>query len=97
MVDKYAARRHARQMKAVQAGMAIARQVGGLDVRESVEHVRIAALSSIAESRAVWAFLLERGIATEKQHQDYLDKGFDSVLAQIEGKAAEVMVVGKPS
>lgn len=98
MPDNYEGRRKSRQMKAVAAGMIIARQVGGLDTRECLEHVRIAALSAIAESRAMWAFLIERGMATEKQRQDYLDKGFDSVLAQVEGKAAEIMVYdGKPS
>lgn len=85
-------RRKSRQMKAMVAGMTIAQRLGGIDTREAVEHVRIAALGAVAECRAVWMFLKDRGLATEEQYQDYLDKGFDSVLAQVEGKAAEIMV-----
>lgn len=90
MTDPYAGRRKARQMKAVSAGMLIADRLG--PGGQSVGEVRIAALGAIAEARAVWAFLIERGMATEAQRQDYLDKGYDSVLNQVQGKAAEIMV-----
>lgn len=87
-------RRRNRQMKAVMAGQLIERRLGALDTREAVEHVRIASLAAIAECRAMWRFLLERGLATEAQREDYLDKGYDEILAQVEGKAAEIYVEG---
>lgn len=90
-------RRKSRQLKAVTAGMTIAKQLGGLDTRESVEHVRIAALGAVAECRALWMFLKDKGLATEAQYQDYLDKGYDMLLAQVDAKASEIMVYdGKP-
>lgn len=87
-------RRRARQLKAVMAGQLIQRRLGAIDTREAVEHVRIASLAAIAECRAMWRFMIERGLATEAQREDYLDKGYDEVLAQIEGKAAEIYVEG---
>lgn len=87
-------RQRARQMKAVTAGMVIQRQIGMMDTREAVEHVRIAALAAIAETRGMWRFLVERGLATEAQRQDYLDKGYDELLDQVNGKAAEIYVEG---
>lgn len=87
-------RQRARQMKAVQAGMTIQRQIGVMDPHAAVEHVRIAALAAIAETRGMWRFLVERGIATEAQRQDYLDKGYDELLDQVNGKAAEIYVEG---
>jgi hypothetical protein len=92
------ARRKARQLKVVCAGMKIQERLGAIGTREAVEHVRIAALASIAECNALWLFLKERGLATEEQYQDYLDKGYEGVLAKVDGKAAELMVYdGKPS
>lgn len=88
-------RRKARQMKAVMAGMKIRERLGAIDTREAVEHVRIAALASVAECRALWRFMLERGIATQAEYEDYLDKGYDDVLAQVDGKAAEIYVEGQ--
>lgn len=87
-------RRRARQMKAVMAGQLIQRRLGAIDTREAVEHVRIASLAAIAECRAVWRFLLDRGLVTEDMRENYLDRGYDEVLAQIEGKAAEIYVEG---
>jgi hypothetical protein len=87
-------RQRARQLKAVTAGMTIQRQIGLMDTRDSVEHVRIAALAAIAETRGMWRFLVERGLATEAQRQDYLDKGYDDLLEQVNGKAAEIYVEG---
>lgn len=85
-------------MKAAMAGLSIARRLGGIDTKESVEHVRIAALAAVAECRALWMFLKDRGIATPAEYEDYLDKGYDSVLAQVQDKASEIMVYeGKPS
>jgi hypothetical protein len=88
------ARRKARQLKVVSAGMLIAERLGNQDTRQAVSEIRIAALAAVAESRAVWAFLKDRGMVTEAQYQDYLDKGYDSVTAQVEGKAAEILVHG---
>jgi len=85
-------RRKSRQMKAVTAGMLIQQRLGTLDTREAVEHVRIAALASVAECRGLWAFLVERGLATEAQRQDYLDRGYGEMLAQVEASASSIYV-----
>lgn len=86
-------RRRSRQMKAVMAGNLIRNKLGAIDTRESVEHVRIAALGSLAETRGLWMFLIEKGLATEEDREDYLDKGYNTILAQIEGHASEIYVV----
>lgn len=91
-------RRKARQMKLVSAGMLVARKCEGLDTREAVEHVRIAAMAAIAECRGMWAFLVERGIATQGEREDYLDKGYELMLAQVEQRTSDVMVFdGSPN
>jgi hypothetical protein len=81
-------------MKAVMAGQMIQQRIGALDTREAVEHVRIASIGAIAECRALWRFMIERGIATEAQREDYLDAGYAEVLAQVDGKAQEIYVEG---
>jgi hypothetical protein len=87
-------RRRTRQFKAVQAGQLIRQRLGALDTRDSVEHVRIASLAAIAETRALWRFLLESGLATEAQREDYLDKGYQEILAQVEASASKIYVEG---
>lgn len=91
-------RRKSRQLKAVTAGMLINQRLGHQDTREAVSEIRIATLAAVAEARSVWMFLLDKGLATKAQHQDYLDRGYDSMLAQVQGNASEIMVHdGKPS
>lgn len=87
-------RRRARQLKAVMAGQLIQSRLGAIDTREAVEHVRIASLAAIAETRALWRFMIERGLATDAQREDYLDAGYTEVLDQIQGKASEIYVEG---
>lgn len=91
-------RRKSRQLKAVTAGLLIVQRLGNQDTREAVSEIRIATLAAVAEARSVWMFLKDKGFATEAQYQDYLDRGYDSMLSQVQGKAAEIMVCdGKPS
>lgn len=84
-------RRALRQQKALQATMLIQERLGGASA-DAVLHVRMASLSAIAEARSVWDFLVTKGLATEAQREDFLDKAFDDLLAQIESAAAEIMV-----
>lgn len=91
-MNNYLERRKARQMKAVVAAMKIKDMQGGFDVGQNMDHVRIAALGAVAECRGLWAFLIARGMATEKQRQDFLDKGYDEMLAQIDAVAGAVML-----
>lgn len=58
----------------------------------SVEHVHIAALTAIAENRGLWRFLLDKGLATEAQHQDYLDRGYEDLRAQVESVASKLYI-----
>lgn len=84
-------RRLLRQMKAAQAALLIQERLGGNSPR-SVEDIRIAALSSIAEARSVWDFLVTTGVATQAQREDFLDRAFDGILAQVESAANKIMV-----
>jgi hypothetical protein len=85
-------RRKARQMKAVTAGMLIQQRMGGGNPDDRIAETRIAALAAVAECRALWRFMRERGLATEQQYEDYLDKGYDEVLAQVESAATDILV-----
>ncbi len=58
----------------------------------SVEHVHIAALTAIAEGRGLWQFLLDKGLATEAQHQDYLDRGYADLQRQVNEQASKIYV-----
>ena len=90
-------RRKSRQIKAVMAGMKIAERLGKGTPSERVEEIRIVCLSALAECRAT-RFLLERkGLTTSAESEDALDAAFDDLLAQIDGKAAEVIVHGSLS
>lgn len=57
-----------------------------------LEHVLLAAFSGVAECRGLWAFLIEKGLATEAEHQDYLDKGWKIFLEQQEQQASKIYV-----
>lgn len=82
-------RRRLRQLKVVHAAELIRVRMG--PGANNVDDIRIAALSAIAEARGVWAFLIAKGIATERERQDFLDHGFDSILDQVENAAAQIM------
>lgn len=58
-----------------------------------IEHMLLAGFAGAAETRGLWAFLIERGLATEEQHQDYLDKGWRLFLDQQESQASKIHVV----
>ena len=58
----------------------------------SVEHVHLAALTAIADTRALWRFMLDKGLATDAQHQDYLDRGYEELRAQVEREASKIYV-----
>ena len=45
-------------------------------------------------ARGLWAFLVEKGLCTAAQREDYLDRGYNDVLAQVEGKAATIYTEG---
>jgi hypothetical protein len=79
-----AERRRSRMMKCAHAAMQIAQRSGGLSAIDRAEEIRVAALAAIAETRSLWFFLIERGMATEAQRQDYLDKGYDDMLRQVD-------------
>lgn len=85
-------RRAARALKAVMAGRLIAERLGPMTSSAKVEEVRIACLGAVAECRGIWDFLIARGIATEEQRQDFLDRGYDSVLEQVQGAASKIFV-----
>lgn len=78
-------RRTQRQMKAFQAARLIKERLGPTTDAESLEHVRIAALSAVAECRAAMHALVTKGLASPREVQDYLDFGYDSILEQLAG------------
>lgn len=57
-----------------------------------LEHVLLAAFSGIAEVHGVWAFLVDKGIATEAERQDYLDKGWKLFLDQQSATASKIFI-----
>jgi hypothetical protein len=90
-------RRIARQQKCFQAGIIIREKLGGSagPLEERMEHVRIAALGAVAEARAVMHALRVKGLITEREEQDYLDWGYDSLLAQLNaGQGAKIFEAG---
>jgi hypothetical protein len=81
-------RRLNRQFLAVKASQLIQDRLGGAGtVEDTVQHVRIASLSSIAEARSVWDFLVSKGIASAEQREAFLDKAFNDLLDMIESHA----------
>ena len=81
-------RQKKRAMMAFQILTDIVRRTG----TSSVEHVHIAALASIAETRSLWLYLIDRGLANEAQHQDYLDRGYEDLRRQVESAAGKIYV-----
>lgn len=88
-------RRKARQLLVVSAALTIKRRSTALTNEQRSDEIRVVALAANAEMRAVWAFLKDRGFVSEEEYQDYLDKGYHSLLEQIEGKAAEILEPGR--
>jgi hypothetical protein len=91
------ARRIARQQKCFQAGLIIREKLGGSTgpIEERLEHVRVAALGAVAEARAVMHVLKSKGLISEREEQDALDWGYDSLLAQLSaGQGAKIFEAG---
>lgn len=90
-------RRAQRQLKCFQAAKLIQSRLGGKagDTNERLEHVRIAALSAVAECRATMHALVVKGIATEREVQEFLDWGYDNLLDQLHGAVRQVQEVGR--
>lgn len=90
-------RRIARQTKCFQAALIIREKLGGSTgpIEERLEHVRVAALGAVAESRAVMHALRLKGLLTEREEQDCLDWGYQNLLQQISaGQGAKVFEEG---
>ena len=94
-------RRASRQLKCFSAAQ-LERKIKGLPEPKPhtdamrIEEVRQAALSGLAESRAALQALIAKGIITEDERQDFLDWGYDSILAQLSaGRASRVMEAGR--
>lgn len=86
-------RRVLRQQMCFQAALLIREKLGGSmgPIEERLEHVRVAALGSVAEARGVMHALRAKGLITEREEQDALDWGYTSLLQQIEsGLGAKV-------
>lgn len=90
-------RRVMRQQKCFQAAIIIREKLGGSSgpVEERMEHIRVAALGAVAEARSVMHALRVKGIITEREEQDALDWGYESLLAQLSaGQGAKVFEAG---
>lgn len=85
-------RRRARQLMIWRAGQMIREKIGSIDTRDLVEEIRIAALGSLAETRALWGWMKAKGMISDAEYEDALDAGYRSLLQQIEGKAQEIYV-----
>lgn len=90
-------RRVMRQQKCFQAAIIIREKLGGSSgpVEERMEHIRVAALGAVAEARSVMHALRVKGLITEREEQDALDWGYESLLAQLSaGQGAKVFEAG---
>lgn len=90
-------RRVMRQQKCFQAAIIIREKLGGSSgpVEERMEHIRVAALGAVAEARSVMHALRVKGLITDREEQDALDWGYESLLAQLSaGQGAKVFEVG---
>jgi hypothetical protein len=90
-------RRIGRQQKCFQAATIIREKLGGSAgaLEERMEHVRVAALGAVAEARAVMHILKAKGLINERDEQDALDWGYDSLLAQLSaGQGARIFEAG---
>ena len=97
MISEFDRRRLARQQLCFQAAVIIRDKLGGSQgpLEERMEHVRIAALGAVAEARAVMHALVAKRLITEREREDFLDLGYQSLLAQISnGQGAKVFEPG---
>jgi len=95
---KYDDRRKSRQMRIISGAAMLAQRSLATGNRQLIEECRIVCLSAEAGNRALWLFMKAKGLVTEDERQDWLDRGVLDLLDQIEGKAAEVMTSdGKPN
>lgn len=78
-------RRLMRQQKCFQSATLIREKLGGAlgPIEERLEHVRVAALGAVAEARSVMHALRLKGLITEREEQDCLDWGYQSLLQQV--------------
>lgn len=53
---------------------------------------QMSALSALAEAKAIWQCLKDKGLVTEEQLQVYLDRGVDALAEQTEKRLNRVMV-----
>lgn len=88
MSDPFESRRKGRAFRIVQVADKITQHVGKPDVHQVNQTV----LACIAEQRALWQVLLDRGFVTEGQRQDYLDRGIASLEEHVHAKGAQVSV-----
>jgi len=96
-LSEFDRRRIVRQQMCFQAGLIIREKLGGSmgPIEERLEHVRIAALGAVAEARSVMHALVAKGLITEREREDFLDLGYQSLLAQISnGQGAKVFDPG---
>lgn len=96
-LTEFERRRIQRQQMCFQAGMLIRDKLGGSigPIEERLEHVRIAALGAVAEARSVMHALIAKGLITEREREDFLDLGYQSLLAQISsGQGGKVFEAG---
>ena len=81
-----AERQRARSLKVFIAANKIRERVGVLKVEEA----HMATLAGIAEMKGVWQCLLDHGMISEEERQNYLDRGVDALLEQVDSQASKI-------
>lgn len=83
-------------MMVFDAAVMIRQSLGGSAgaLEERMEHIRIAALGAVADSRAVFIALRAKGIINEKEEQFFLDQGYKAVLDQIAAGVKAMQTTG---
>ncbi len=81
-------RETARAMKVFGALSDLNRRVG----QPTASIAQITALSALAELKGVWLLLEDKGLVTPARVQDYLDRGVEALLKQMEERLNRIVV-----
>lgn len=83
--------RMGKRMEALEkAVVAMIRQAGGVDIGA----MQVLVLSMSAEVNALWGALIESGMMTPSNRQDYMDQAVENLCKRVNEQASKIMVAG---
>jgi len=100
----YEDRRKSRQIKLVAGAMQLRERYAAITATTDakLDEMRLVCLSAEAGNRALWLFMKAKGMVSEAERQDWLDKGVNDLLDQINGRQEQPITTfeagdGKPN